>query len=107
MMIFTKLLKKIAKKAIADIHKFNLEPGKLNCNLPLIVDDKVDDSENDENQNENNNLYVSTRENNTVTSDSIRVSTSRNIEQKDDEFLTEDILEDCAFYHACLMVILI
>lgn len=39
-------------------------------------------------------MYVGTRENNTVTSDSIRASTSRSIKQKDDEFLTEDILED-------------
>ena len=68
------IIEEAKKKAIADAHKFNLEPGELNCNLPLIVDDEIDNSEDDENRNKNNNC-VDTRENNTVISDSIRAST--------------------------------
>ncbi|XP_067203736.1 uncharacterized protein [Linepithema humile] len=94
-------IEKARKKAITDAHKFDLEPGELNCNLPLIVDARVDDSKADffdgENRDENDILYDyvdGTRENSTITSASIRASTSRSMEQEDDEFPAEDILED-------------
>jgi len=84
------------KKAITDTHKFGLKPGELNCNLPLVVDERVDDSEVDSYDNENNNLYDyvdGTRENSTVTSTS-RVSISKSMEQENDDFPAEDILKD-------------
>ncbi|XP_067210201.1 uncharacterized protein [Linepithema humile] len=94
-------IEKARKKAITDAHKFDLEPGELNCNLPLIVDARVDDSKADffdgENRDENDILYDyvdGTRENSTITSASIRASTSRSMEQEDDEFPAKDILED-------------
>lgn len=90
------VIEEARKKAITDAHKFDLEPGELNCNLPLVVDARADDFKADfdnKNQNENDILYDyvdDTKENSTI----ISASTSRSMEQEDDEFPSEDILED-------------